>query len=55
MHVTFPEPSLAELLDDPLVQLLMARDGVKDSELRSLVQSIAHARRAGRRSYGEGR
>jgi hypothetical protein len=45
MHVHFPELSLAELLDDPLVQLLMASDGVKDAALRSLIQTIRHARR----------
>jgi hypothetical protein len=45
MHVHFPELSLAELLDDPLVQLLMASDGVKDTALRSLIQTIRHARR----------
>ncbi len=34
MHVHFSELSLVELLDDPLVQLLMASDGVKDVALR---------------------
>src|SRR5262249_17496735 len=33
MHVHYRELSLAELLDDPLVHLLMASDGVKDREL----------------------
>jgi hypothetical protein len=45
MHVQFPELSLAELLDDPLVQLVMASDGVKDAALRSLIQTVRHARR----------
>jgi hypothetical protein len=45
MHVHFPELSLAELLDDPLVQLLMASDGVKDAALRSLIRTIRQARR----------
>jgi hypothetical protein len=45
MHVHFPELSLAELLDDPLVQLLMASDGVKDAALRSLIRTIRYARR----------
>jgi hypothetical protein len=45
MQVHFPELSLAELLDDPLVHLLMASDGVKDTALRSLIQTIRHARR----------
>ena len=45
MHVHFPELNLAELLDDPLVQLVMASDGVKDTALRSLIQTVRHARR----------
>jgi hypothetical protein len=45
MHVHFPELNLAELLDDPLVQLVMASDGVKDVALRSLIQTVRHARR----------
>jgi hypothetical protein len=49
MHVHFPELSLAELLDDPLVQLLMASDGVKDTALRNLIQTIRHARLRPRR------
>jgi hypothetical protein len=45
MHAHFPELSLAELLDDPLVQLLMASDGVTDAALRSLIRTIRDARR----------
>jgi hypothetical protein len=45
MHVFIPELSLAELLDDPLVRLLMASDGVEDTALRSLIQTIRQARR----------
>lgn len=57
MHVHFSELSLAELLDDPLVQLLMASDGVKDTALRSLIRTIRHARRneARRRRQPRGR
>jgi hypothetical protein len=40
MNVHFPELTLAELLDDPLVQLLMKSDGIKEAALRSLVQEI---------------
>jgi hypothetical protein len=47
MHVCIPELTLAELLDDPLVRLLMASDGVKDTALRSLIETIRHARRTG--------
>jgi hypothetical protein len=46
MIVHFPELTLAELLDDPLVQLLMKSDGVKDAALRSLVQEIRLAARS---------
>jgi hypothetical protein len=45
MHVHFPELSLAELLDDPLVQLLMASDGVKDAALRSLIRTMDDTKR----------
>jgi hypothetical protein len=48
MHVHIPELSLAELLDDPLVQLLMASDGVKEAALRSLIRTIRQARRTSR-------
>jgi len=48
MHVHFTELSLAELLNDPLVQFLTASDGVNDTALRSLIQTIRHARRVGR-------
>ena len=30
------EPSIDEMLDDPIVRLLMQRDGVSDEELRAL-------------------
>ena len=46
MHALVPEPSLAELLDDPLVQLLMASDGISDSTMRRLIRTIREARRA---------
>ena len=48
MHVHFPEPSLAELLDDPLVQLLMTADGVEEAALRNLIGTIRQARRTSR-------
>jgi hypothetical protein len=37
------EPSLAEVLDDPLVQAVMARDGVERSEIEDLAQSVRRA------------
>ena len=32
------EPSVAELLSEPIVRMVMARDGVTVSELRSVVE-----------------
>lgn len=32
-----PEPSIDELLDDPLLQLLMARDGVARADLLDVI------------------
>jgi hypothetical protein len=46
MQMCIPELTLAELLNDPLVHLLMASDGVKDTALRSSIETIRHARRA---------
>jgi hypothetical protein len=33
----FSEPSLNEMLDDPVVQVVMARDGVKRREIVALM------------------
>jgi len=33
----FPEPCLAEVLNDPLVHAVMARDGVTEEYLRSVI------------------
>jgi hypothetical protein len=40
------EPSLNELLDDPIAQLLMERDGVEEREVRKLLDDARqhHAR-----------
>ena len=48
MHVCIPELTLPELLDDPLVHLLMASDGVKDTALRRLIETIRYARQTKR-------
>lgn len=39
------EPSLADLLEDPLTSIMMARDGVKHDWLIALLSSIARSRR----------
>lgn len=46
MYVRFTELSLAELLDDPLVRLVMASDGVDAAAFRRLIQAVRWARRA---------
>jgi hypothetical protein len=40
MFVRFREPSLAELLEDPLVRRLMASDGVTDAALSGLIKTV---------------
>ena len=40
MHVRFQELSLLDLLQDPLVRLLMTRDGVTDAAMCSLLSTI---------------
>jgi hypothetical protein len=35
------EPSLAEILTDPIVQALMAADGVHADDLEALLRSVA--------------
>ena len=34
-----PEPSIAELLDDPVLQILMKRDGVARDELLDIIDT----------------
>ncbi len=36
-HVHDPEPRLSELLDDPVLQALMARDGIERPALEALI------------------
>ncbi|MNT74628.1 hypothetical protein D3C72_2134630 [compost metagenome] len=45
------ELTLDEMLDDPIVRLLMARDGVNEDELRDLAAQTRGRRRPG---LGEG-
>jgi hypothetical protein len=46
----FPEPTLGELLDDPLTRLLMTSDGVEPGEFAMLLATMA--RSAGWRDGG---
>lgn len=41
-HATRCEPTLDEMLADPIVQVLMQRDGVRDDDLRLLVRDVAN-------------
>jgi len=38
------EPSIDEMLDDPVVRALMVADRVDPDDLRALLRSIAHCR-----------
>jgi putative hemolysin len=38
------EPSLDELFRDDSIQLLMSRDGAKESDVRALLDEVARAR-----------
>ena len=40
------EPTLNDLLDEPIVQLLMRRDSVKRDEVVAIVESIRQNRRS---------
>lgn len=39
------EPKLAELLEDPILHLLLARDGVRLEELHRLIERTREVRR----------
>lgn len=45
-YAVFPEPTLRDLLDDPLVRLLMRSDRVGASELEALVAAITGPHRS---------
>ena len=42
------EPSIQEMLEDPMVQTLMACDGVTKPELENLIDSLANKLNGGR-------
>lgn len=42
------EPTLLELLEDPVVRLVMASDGVKAADIRALAARVASRRHDGR-------
>jgi hypothetical protein len=43
----YPEPSIKEMLADPLVRALMTADSVQVDELKALLHSVAKRLRAG--------
>ena len=46
MRWNTPEPSIEEMLADPIVRALMTADGVRASELMALLRAIAKRFRA---------
>jgi hypothetical protein len=47
MRCNTTEPSIEEMLADPIVRALMTADGVRAEELEALLHSIAKRLRAG--------
>jgi hypothetical protein len=43
MMTCFSEPSLDDMLADPLIATVMAADGVERSDLETLMESVARA------------
>lgn len=48
------EPSIDEMLADPLIRTLMTADGVDPNELRALLRSTAECLRARASDSGDG-
>jgi hypothetical protein len=48
------ECSLAELMEDPLIGLVMKSDGVERCELELLLERVVHDRHANRRQHTVG-
>jgi hypothetical protein len=46
------EPSLEEILSDPITQAVISADGVDTGELDAMLRQVAHKRRSVRRSAG---
>jgi hypothetical protein len=44
MGTYFPEPTLAELLSDPVTRAVMQADGVNPWELEEMLRGLAHLR-----------
>lgn len=44
------EPTLSELLDEPIVVAVMARDGFTREHILRLIEQVRHGRRKGERA-----
>ncbi len=44
LNQTFSEPTLAELLSDPVTRAVMQADGVNPWELEKMLRGLAHLR-----------
>jgi len=42
MNTRRPEPSLDDLLDDPILHAVLARDGLKVKEVRRFLEEMKH-------------
>ena len=49
MNNLMPEPSLDDLLNDPILHALLARDGLKVEEVRQFLEEMKHRLRPARR------
>lgn len=52
MYVRNDEPSVDELLNDDVMRLLLARDGLSDQSLRALVRDVQRRLRTKREAHG---
>jgi hypothetical protein len=51
MYIRNDEPSVEELLNDDVMRLLMARDGLSDQSLRALVRDVQRRLRTRRETH----
>ena len=49
------EPSLEDILSDPITQAVISADGVDADELDAMLRRVAHTRRSAADSIGRGR
>jgi hypothetical protein len=49
------EPSLEDILSDPITQAVISADGVDANELDAMLRRVAHKRRSATESIGRGR